>query len=431
MLPESRGGRVNNREPTATSPLLRRLNAGAVLDALRATGPATGSELMATTGLSRPTVHTVCDHLISRGWIHEIEQRAPERGSGPGRRARQYEFNARAGFVLGIDLGQNKVTTVVADLRGDSLAQHTRRFRGTNIGARARLNQTHRAIEATLDEAELDRSDVLAIALAVPGPVDDRGHIVAEEDYLPGLAKVDLREVVGDGFDAPVLVENDANLAVLAERWRGCAQGVENVVELLAGERLGSGLFLGGRLIQGGHGAAGELKFLSMVEGVGNTDGIALLARTFGAKAVAEAVAGAADAKPSAEAPTQGAPLVEAVDGDPDQVTAELVFVAARDGDPLALAVVDEVTARISRVIALLHTLLNPELVVIGGAVANAGDVLLQPLRRAVGELAPDAPKIMNSALGDHVVVTGAVRRALDHAALELFQDVHAGRNGG
>ncbi|MGH3325805.1 MAG: ROK family protein, partial [Streptomyces sp.] len=215
---------MNNRESTATSTLLRRLNAGAVLDALRATGPATGTELMAVTGLSRPTVHTVCDHLISRGWIDEIEHRPPERGSGPGRRARQYEFNARAGFVLGIDLGQNKVTTVVADLRGDSLAEHTHSFRGRNIGARARLNQTQRTIEATLEDAGLEKSAVLAIALAVPGPVDDSGHVVAEEKYLPGLAEIDLREAVGDGFDAPVLVENDANLAVLAERWRGCAQ---------------------------------------------------------------------------------------------------------------------------------------------------------------------------------------------------------------
>jgi predicted NBD/HSP70 family sugar kinase len=387
---------------------------------------------MATTGLSRPTVHTVCDHLISRGWIHEIEQRPPERGSGPGRRARQYEFNATAGFVLGIDLGQNKVTTVIADLRGDSLAEHTRSFRGTNIGARARLNQTHRAIETTLDEAGLDKSAVLAIALAVPGPVDDRGHIVAEEDYLPGLAKIDLREVVGDGFDAPVLVENDANLAVLAERWRGCAQGVENVVELLAGERLGSGLYLGGRLIQGGHGAAGELKFLSMVDGVGNTDGIALLARTLGAKAVAEAVDAAA-VKPPVKAAVhgRGPSLVDAVDGDPKHMTAELVFVAAKGGDPLALAVVDDVTAQISRVITLLHTLLNPDLVVIGGAVAQAGEVLLEPLRRDVGELLLDPPKIMNSALGDHVVVTGAVRRALDHATLELFRDIHGARGSG
>jgi predicted NBD/HSP70 family sugar kinase len=169
-----------------------------------------------------------------------------------------------------------------------------------------------------------------------------------------------------------------------------------------------------------------------MVDGVGNTDGIALLARTLGAKAVAEAVDAAAVRAPvKVPAHGRGPTLVDAVDSDPKHMTAELVFVAAKDGDPLALAVVDEVTARISRVIALLHTLLNPDLVVIGGAVAQAGDVLLEPLRRAVGELLLDPPKIMNSALGDHVVVTGAVRRALDHATLELFRDIHGARGSG
>lgn len=421
---------MNNPEVTATSPLLRRLNVGAVLDALRATGPATGTELMEATGLSRPTVHAVCDHLIGQGWIRELESRRPEGGSGAGRRARQYEFNARAGFVLGIDLGKNKVTTVVADLRGDQLAEHTGTFRRAGIGARARLNAVNRAVEATLDEAGLEKSAVLAVALAVPGPVDDRGHVVAEDEYLPGLARIDLRKAVGAGFDAPVLVENDANLAVLAERWRGCAQGIDNVIELLAGERLGSGLYLAGRLVQGGHGAAGELGFLGMVDGVGNADGIARLAREFGAAAVAKAgdrAGGKAVAKGSASGERS---LVDDVDGDPEKVGAELVFAAARRGDPLAIAVVEEVSARIGTVIALLHTLLNPELVVIGGAVAQAGDVLLEPLRRAVRERVPAPPRIANSDLGDRVVVTGAVRRALDHALLELFRDIQAGARG-
>ena len=418
---------MNNPEVTATSPLLRRLNAAAVLDALRATGgPATGTDLMAITGLSRPTVHAVCDHLIGMGWIRELENRPPEGGSGPGRRARQYEFNATAGFVLGIDLGQNKVTAVVADLRGDQLAEHTRTFRGAAIGARARVNAVNRAVAAALDEAGVERSAVLAVALAVPGPVDDRGHVVADGEYLPGLATIDLRKAVGSGFDAPVLVENDANLAVLGERWRGCAQGVDNVIELLAGERLGSGLYLAGRLVQGAQGAAGELGFLRLVDGVGNADGIARLARSLGAQAVERGGAGTPGRRQNADRS-----LADDVDGDPGKVSAELVFAAARRGDPAAIAVVDEVTARIGRVIALLHTLLNPELVVIGGAVAQAGDVLLQPLRRVVGELVPVPPRIANSALGDRVVVTGAVHRALDHALLELFRDIQGARGVG
>lgn len=420
---------MNNPEVAATSPLLRRINAAAVLDALRASGPATGTELMAATGLSRPTVHSVCDHLIAKGWIREIESRRPEGGQGPGRRARQYEFNATAGYVLGIDLGQNKVTSAVADLRGDQLAERTGTFRRATIGARARINAVNRTVQAALDQVGLEKSAVLAIALAVPGPVDERGHVVAAEEYLPGLARTDLRKAVGAGFDAPVLVENDANLAVLGERWRGCAQGVDDVVELLAGERLGSGLFLAGRPVQGGHGAAGELGFLHLVKGVGNTDGIARLAREFGARAVAEAAAGKAAAVGGGTG--GGRTLVELAGGDPAKVSAELVFAAADRGDPLATGVVDEVAQRIAAVIAVLHTLLDPELVVIGGAVAQAGDVLLEPLRHAVAGLLPSPPRLANSGLGDRVVVTGAVRRAVDHALLSLFREIRGGREAG
>lgn len=401
-----------NRDKTATSPLLRRLNAGLVLDALRSMGPATGTELIAATGLSRPTVHTVCDHLIEMGWIHELEHRQPEAGSTPGRRARQYQFNARAGYVLGVDLGQNKVTAAVGDLRGDEVGSATRHFAREDIEARPRLTEVRKAIGSALEAAGLDRSAILSFALAVPGPVDDLGHVVAKEEYLPGLAKIDLRTALGKGFDVPVLIENDANLAVLAERWRGCAQGVDNVIELLAGERLGSGLYLGGRLVRGSHGAAGELEFLSMVEGVGNTDGIARLLRVEGTKAVTA----------GRRARTKSS-LIESVDGNPDLVRAETVLSAVSEDDPAAIEALERTTHRIARVIALLHTLLNPELVVIGGAVAEAGDVLVRPLQKAVAELVATPPAIAASALGDHAVVLGAVRRALDQAEASLFPD--------
>lgn len=403
-----------NRDKPATSPLLRRLNAGVILDALRSMGPATGTELISATGLSRPTVHTVCDHLIEMGWIRELEHRQPETGSTPGRRARQYEFNARAGYVLGVDLGQNKVTAAVADLRGVEVGSATRQFAREDIDARSRLTEVRRAIGAALSAAGIQRSAVLAFALAVPGPVDDRGHVVAKEEYLPGLARIDLRTALGKGFDIPVLIENDANLAVLAERWRGCAQGVDNVIELLAGERLGSGLYLGGRLVRGSHGAAGELEFLSMVEGVGNTDGIARLLRTEGTKAVT-----AAKRRRTHDAGS----LSKAVAGNPDLVRAETVLSAVGHADPAAIDALERTTHRIARVIALLHTLLNPELVVIGGAVAEAGDVLVRPLEKAVAELVASPPVIAASALGDHAVVLGAVRRALDQAEANLFPD--------
>lgn len=372
--------------------MLRRLNAVAVLDAMRARGAVTGSELMADTRLSRPTVHAVCADLIARGLVSEVEVRTPGTGSQPGRRPRQYVFNARAGHVVGIDLGAKKVTVQLADLRGDSVAEQTHVFAHEHVRARARLDGVRRTVGRVLDEAGLDATSVRAVAMGVPAPVDNDGHVVATQEYLPGLPGRDLRgELATYGWTTHV--DNDANLAVIGERWRGVAQGSDNVIELLAGYRLGSALFLDGRLVRGSTGRAGELSFLSLVEGVGNTDAIAELAEVYGA-----------------EAGGLGA-------------DAEQVFAAARDGNPTAVAVMDRVLDRIARVIAIFGTFLNPELVVIGGGVAGAGDLIIPGLEQRLPALTESPPRLAASELGDHAVLTGAVRVALDMVEATILHD--------
>lgn len=363
-----------------TTPLLRRMNAAAVLDAMRSsTAPLTGTDLMGSTRLSRPTVHAVCGELLRRGLITEIEGRVPDTGSQPGRRPRQYLFNARAGFVLGIDLGAKKVTARLADLRGDAVAERTTTFRHERVRAGTRLDGVRQTAQQVLDEAGVEPSAVRAVTMGVPAPVGSDGHVMASQAYLPGLARHDLRGALST-FGWTTHVENDANLAVIGERWRGVAQGCDNVIELLAGYRLGSALFMDGRLIRGSAGRAGELTFLSLVEGVGNTDAIAELT---------EQAAGA-------------------------EVPVEEVFEAARSGDPAAVEIVGGVLDRIARVVAIFGTFLNPELVVISGGVAGAGDLIVPGLEQRVPALTQSPPRIVASALEDHAVVTGAIRVALD-----------------
>lgn len=433
----------------ATSPLLRQLNAEKVVSALRDSGPMTAGDLMTATGMSRPTVHTVCEYLIDCGWVLERETRRPGGGSKLGRPARQYDFNARAGHALGVDLGAHKVRVALTDLRGVTVAERTTPFPSEAVPAPTRLATTREAIARTLADAGAAPGTVLAVAMGVPGPVDDDGHIVAREEYLPELARHDLRTDIGTGFGGPVIVENDANLAVLAERWNGPASGVDNVIVLLAGERLGSGIYLGGRLVRGAGGSAGELELLKLIDGVGNTDAIGLLAARWGAEAVAgagpagapEAVTGAGPADADgrgarAESPADGrgadgrepgggaaGSLVALCAGDPGRVRAEMVFEAVRAGDPVAVGILERIVERMARVLAVLSTLLNPELIVISGAVAESGDVWLEPLRRRVPELTPYSPRLAVGALGDHSVVSGAVRLALDHIESHLFDE--------
>ena len=417
------------KRTAATAPVLRRITAEAVLQALVSGGELTAGDLIAATGLSRPTVHSVCDELIGLGWVLETGGAvAPAAGTAAiasgsavggapaggaaavgGRPSRRYTLNAGAAFVAGIDLGATKVSCCLADLRGRIIVEATEPWRDEHVGAPERVMIVRRIMQALLQEAGLDAGQVLAGGMAIPAPVTDDGHAVALESYLPGMAALDLRTALQPDFQWPLLVDNDANLAVMAERWCGAAQGVDNVVVLLAGERLGAGICLGGRLIRGG-GAAGEMRFLELVEGVGNTDAIGGMCRELGAVAAAEILAG--DRPESAG----GSVLVELARRRPEDVTAEMVVEAARRGDPAAVEVVAVVMERTARAAAVVSTLLDPELLVLAGGPAGAGDVLLPVFGQQLSQLNSARPRLAASTLGDHSALVGAVRAALDHA---------------
>jgi predicted NBD/HSP70 family sugar kinase len=403
------------QRPTPTSLMLRRMTASAVLDALRAGGPMTGSDLIDATGLARPTVHEICNDLIRLGWIREMDSRRPGGDRRRGRPARCYEFQSRAGLVLGVD-ATDRVTVRLADLRGDPVAEASRPLAGVSVPAGERLAAVHRAIDSVLSSAAVDPALVLAVAVAVPTPVDAEGRPVGREAYLPGLPGRDLGPEIGGRHGWPVLVENDANLAASGERWRGVAAGVDDLVVMVADERLGSGLFLGGRPVRGHAGGAGELRFLELIERVGSTYGIAYLVRTLGAEAVAElAEDGTAGAGP-------GRLLWSLAGGDPARVRTATVLEAARAGDEVALRIVDRVADRMAHAIAALAGMLDPELVVISGAVADDGDLFLDRIRRRLlPDLIDRPPRVAMSTLGDQAVVVGAVRMALDHVEASLL----------
>jgi predicted NBD/HSP70 family sugar kinase len=374
----------------------------------------TGSDLIDATGLARPTVHVVCNDLIRLGWIRETERRRPQGDSRRGRPARCYEFQSRAGLVLGVD-ATDRVSVRLADLRGDRVAEAGQPLAHVSVPASERLAAVRRAIDSVLASAAVDPTHVLAVVMGVPTPVDADGRPVGREAYLPGLPGRDLRPEVGGRWGWPVLVENDANLAAWGERWRGVAAGIDDLVVMVADERLGSGLFLGGRPIRGHAGGAGELRFFELIERVGSTYGIAYLVRTLGAEAVAEL-------GPREPAGGLGRRLWALAGGDPARVQTATVLEAARGGDEVALEIVDRVADRMAHAVAALAGMLDPELVVISGAVADDGDLFLNRIRRRlVPELIDSPPRVAMSTLGDQAVVVGAVRMALDHVEASLF----------
>jgi predicted NBD/HSP70 family sugar kinase len=384
-------------EMTAATPqLLRRVSAGAVLDFMRASPAVTVTEVMDATGLTRATAISVCEDLMQRGWIRELENQRAFGGYQKGRPARRFELNERAGYVLGMDIGFSKVTVVVSDLRGKALGRSSQPFDVAGITAAERIAVIDRTAMVALHSVGASTESVLAVSAGIAAPVDRNGDVLVTQPFW-GLFDVGLKAALRDLRGWTVLLENDANLAALGDRWRGAAAGVDDVVVILASERLGSGVIDGGRLLHGSGGGAGELAFLDMIEGVGDTFGIATMARAWAAEALA------------------GRTKTSLREHTGEGVEAEQVFAAAAAGDAVALKILDRLADRMARVIGAVATIVNPELVVIGGAVANSAGVLLEPIAQRLKKFTATPPRVAVSPLGDSIVTVGAVRCALDY----------------
>lgn len=385
--------------------LVRRVNAGAMLKAMRGAGVVTGTELMASTGLSRATVISICDELVRLGWLQELEN---QRGAGDyikGRPARRFVFDDSAASVLGIDIGANKITAIVADMAGTPLSQVTMPFRTYNVSANERADVLDRIAADVLKKAGVSANSILAVSVGVAAPVSRDGEVLTVQEFWKSF---DVRGIVSERHGWHVLLENDANLAALAERWQGTAQGVDNLVVMLAGDRLGSGILESGRLLHGQLGGFGELGYLDTVDGVGDTYGIAHYAALWGREVLDD---------------TKGTKLRKLCGDDPAALTAEMVFKAAAEGDHAAAQVLDRLAHRMARVIGSISTLVNPELVVIAGAVAASANALIPAIEKQLPDFTFTPPRLATSTLSDGIVSLGAIRHALDYVeehALDL-----------
>lgn len=385
-------------DKSGTAPqALRRTNLNAVLGVMRGSAAVTGTDLIEATGLTRATVIAVCDDLIRRGWVRELE--APK-GPGPqkGRPARYFEFNEAAGCVLGIDVGMATTTVLVADLKGRILGRTSERF-SKAADATERRSTIARTADAALAAAGLRHTAVLAVGIGLATAVDRHGNVVKGRRQWASF-DLGLQTDTWQQHGWPVLLENDAKLAALAERWCGVGAGVDDLAVMLAGERIGAGLIESGRLLHGSNGGAGEVGSLGLVEGVGSQDGIAKLARLWGTELLASG---------------RETLIRDLVGPETTRVSARFVFEAAAGGDVPAQQILERIARRMARVISLLATFLNPELVVIGGAVAASAGVLLPTITAELPRLTETPPRVAVSRLGNAIVATGAVRLALDY----------------
>ncbi|MFC8304372.1 ROK family protein [Specibacter sp. NPDC057265] len=377
----------------ATPHLVRTLNANRLLQYAWDTEAFTATDAIQETGLTRSTVLSVCADLVERGWLHELDDARAAGQYSLGRPARRYAFRADAGAFVGVDSGQHRVTARITDLRGTELARMSREIRGALDTAPDRLLMTESTVDAALAAAAVTADAVLAIVLGVPAPTDADGASPEGADgFWPRMNPGFAEKFAHRGWR--VIVENDANLAAIAEGAVGAGVGFSSFVSLLAGERFGMGIIADGMLVRGAHGAAGELHLLDYVQGVGSADGLARLARTWAGEARAAGLLAGTALETASEA--------------------EDVFAAAQAGDTEALVITARLALLLARVCVVIGGMLDAESIIIGGAVAPAAAALLDATALHLAEFSHGpAPALIASPLGGDAVGLGAIYRGL------------------
>jgi len=388
---------------------MERLNRSAILESIRWEPGISRTGLARRLGLSLPTVSRIVGKLIREGLVREGEAVSAESAT-VGRRPTSLYFNHQAHTIIGVDLGGTNMVGVHADLGGNIRAEQTALSTpdGDTGGV---LDRLFNLVASLLSAAEADRTRIRGIGIGAPGVVHaDHGIVVWAPAF--GWRDLHLKALMEERFGIPTFVENDVNLAALGEKWYGAAQGVENLISVFVGTGIGAGVIINGGLYRGHHDAAGEVGYIIPHP--------RFLGQRFDEFGCLETLAsGPAIARRARELATGTSRLVQLAGGRWENVRAEHVFAAAREGDPLAQRIVEETVDYLAIMVADIISVLDPEMVVLGGGVARSDDLILEPLRRRIEGLVPAMPRLCISHLGDKAVVMGAVAYAI-HATDEF-----------
>jgi predicted NBD/HSP70 family sugar kinase len=394
-----------------TPRVLRAMNDRAALDLLLEQGPLTRTRIGELTGLSKPTASQLLTRLESAGLVVPTGTNAGR----PGPNAQLYEVNPAAARVAGLDVTPTAIHAAVADITGRVTGHFELPTPGRS--AHGTVDRVMRAVDGAANAAGLTRSDLHRLVIGTPGGFDPGTGRLRYASNLPGWhAPALLDEIASALAGIPFEVDNDVNLAAVAEQRLGEARGVENFV-LLWGERgFGAAVVIGGRLHRGATGGAGEVAFLPLpgaplVRNVArsNQGGFEELA---GRRTVLR-LAREHGFTPPATAGDLTAKTVA--------VVAEAV---ATPGNGEALLA--DYATRLATGLAAVVAVLDPELIVLAGQVITAGG---EPLRARIqdelAELAAPRPRLKITTVPDDPVLGGALQTALATTRDEIFDTTH------
>ncbi|GAA3653412.1 ROK family transcriptional regulator [Streptomyces chitinivorans] len=369
---------------------LHRANLERVVRAVRIAGSLTQAEIARTTGLSAATVSNIVRELKDNGTVEVTPT------SAGGRRARSVSLSGDAGIVVGVDFGHSHLRVAVGNLAHQVLAEESEPI-DVDASASQGFDRAERLVERLIEVTGFRREKVIGLGLGVPGPIDVETGVLGSSTILPGWAGTNPREELSSRLGVEVHVDNDANLGALGELVWGSGRGARDLAYIKVASGVGAGLVIDGQIYRGPGGTAGEIGHITLDESgpvcrCGNRGCL----ETFTAARYV-------------------LPLLHSSHG-PDLTMPEMVRLA-RSGDLGCRRVVADVGRHVGSGVANLCNLLNPSRVVLGGDLAEAGELVLGPIRDSVSRYAiPSAARqltVVPGALGGRAEVLGALALVL------------------
>ncbi|MBO0959595.1 ROK family transcriptional regulator [Neobacillus sp. MM2021_6] len=384
-----------------------------ILQCILEHAPISRAEIAGKMKISKPTVSLLVDELIQEKWI--FEKGIGESTSQGGRRPIHLYFNEKAAYIIGTDIGGTKVKIVISDLNGNIVASssfQTEQYLNTGL-----LKKMAKEISVMIQRNDIDSQKILGMGVGVPGITEATG-IVVEAPSLNWIRYPFIKEAERH-FSFPIYVDNDVNVAALGEQWLGNAKQKENVLFIAIGTGIGSGIIIHNQLYRGSANAAGEMGY--MVTDKNNMKNE--FQPIFHRYGYLESIAGGK---------AMGDKLTKLVQQDPnhslyeqaksERLTGEMAFTLAKKGDEIALKVVEGAIEHIAYGIINAASLLNPEVIILGGGVLKSSEFIIPKLRKIVDHYLPSSVQLKTSQLGDNAGVLGAVSLFLrEHESIINF----------
>ena len=383
--------------PVSSTSTVRVANERALYEVLCRGGQVSAPELVSSTGLSKPTVGLALAGLERAGLVEQVGRRTGSTGRAP----RLYRLRAAAGGTLALDVGRRWVRGARVDLAGQVVARSELAADGRS--AAAVVDQVLQLAETVGAEAE---GPVSHTVLGSPGVYDAAADLIRLAPNLPGWEDTAVLARLRDGLPGALVVENDINLASLAEldRLRASGEGTDTFVLVSVGTGLGMGIISQGSLLRGARGAAGEISYLPA-----DPSGSASPTRLEELTGSASVVSAAQEAGLQVE-------------------SAAAVFDAARHGSAAARSVVEREARRVAVALTAVVAVLDPPLVILGGGIGRNGDLLLEPIRSELARRLPLAPPAIRvSRLDADAPLQGALADGLVRARDHAFEVASAG----